>query len=94
VITDGVSKHYTQTIAEAEKLRDAGVIMVAVGIGSNVNRTELRGIAGKDSLVKMITVSDLTSVTTIEEIDTLLCGGEFIYIRSNSDGNHYYSCIS
>jgi len=78
VITDGVSKHYTLTIAEAKKLRDAGVIMVAVGIGSNVDRTELRGIAGSASLVKMITLSDLTSVTTLEEIETLLCGGEFM----------------
>jgi hypothetical protein len=78
VITDGESLDYTQTIIEATKLRNAGVTMIAVGIGSLVNTLELTGIAGSSSLVKMITFSDLTSLTTIAEIKQLLCQGKFM----------------
>jgi hypothetical protein len=78
VITDGESLDYTQTIIEAAKLRNTGVTMIAVGIGSLVNTVELTGIAGSSSLVKMITFSDLTSLTTIAEIKQLLCQGKFM----------------
>ena len=78
VITDGESLNRTQTIAEAAKLRNVGVTLVAVGIGSLVNVVELMGIAGSSSLVKMITFSDLTSLTMIAEIKQLLCQGKFM----------------
>ena len=78
VITDGESLNSAQTIIEAEKLRNTGVTMVAVGIGWLVNKVELRGIAGSNSLAKTISFSDLTSVTTLEEINKLLCQGKFM----------------
>ena len=78
VITDGESLNRTLTIAEAAKLRNVGVTLVAVGIGSLVNVVEQMGIAGSSSLVKMITFSDLTSLTMIAEIKQLLCQGKFM----------------
>jgi len=78
VITDGESLNSTQTIIEAEKLRNAGVTMIAVGIGSLVDTVELRGIAGSTTLTKTISFSDLTSVTTLEQINRLLCQGKFM----------------
>ena len=91
VITDGVSKHYNQTITEAAKLRNAGVTIVAVGIGSQVNKVELRDIAGRDSLVKMITLSELTSITMIEEVNSLLCEGEFM-VKDKYIYSHTFPC--
>ena len=91
VITDGASNNYSSTIAEAAKLRKAGVTMVAVGIGSGVNTLELTGIAGSASLVKMISFSDLTSVTTLEEINTLLCHGKFMF-KDKYIYSHTFPC--
>lgn len=91
IITDGVSHDKQKTIAEAKELRRKGVILIAVGIGSGVNTEELKGIAGSDSLVKMITVSDLTSVSTIAEINALLCIGNFM-VKDKYIYSHTFAC--
>ena len=91
VITDGESLNSNQTIIEAEKLRDAGVTIIAVGIGSLVNKVELKGIAGSNSLAKTISFSDLTSVTTLAEINRLLCQGKFM-VKDKYIYSHTFPC--
>ncbi|XP_070174921.1 cartilage matrix protein-like isoform X2 [Littorina saxatilis] len=45
VITDGKSSSYSQTAAAARRARSAGIYLVAIGIGSGINVTELNAIA-------------------------------------------------
>jgi len=45
IITDGLSDNRTATVAEAERLRAAGVVVVAVGVGTSFNVVELELIA-------------------------------------------------
>uniref|UniRef100_K1PMT3 Collagen alpha-1(XII) chain n=1 Tax=Magallana gigas TaxID=29159 RepID=K1PMT3_MAGGI len=51
VITDGKSNSKPKTLDEAEKLRNSGVIIFSVGVGSGVDRTELEGMASKSTYV-------------------------------------------
>ena len=45
VITDGQSNDVALTTAEAKKLRDAGVTVLAIGVGSGITKSELNAIA-------------------------------------------------
>ena len=45
VITDGRSDNKTASVAEAERLRAAGVVVIVVGVGDDVDLTELSLIA-------------------------------------------------
>ena len=45
VLSDGKSNNYTTTAKEAENLRNLSVLVYAIGVGSKVNDTEMKGIA-------------------------------------------------
>lgn len=45
VVTDGQSQNPTQTAAEAKLARDAGINMLAIGVGSGAKAAELNAIA-------------------------------------------------
>ncbi|XP_053401477.1 uncharacterized protein LOC123550590 isoform X2 [Mercenaria mercenaria] len=62
VVTDGRSSSATATAAEAKKLRDAGAIVLAIGVGSGVSKTELNAIA---------TDPDSTHVFAADNFDAL-----------------------
>ncbi|CDJ58508.1 microneme protein 2, putative [Eimeria maxima] len=49
VMTDGASSRRSQTLSAAEKLRNRGVIIVVLGVGTGVNSAECRSIAGCDT---------------------------------------------
>lgn len=51
VITDGKSNSNPDTLKEAVKLRNSGVIIFSVGVGDGVDRSELRGMASRSSYV-------------------------------------------
>lgn len=48
VITDGHSNRGPNAVREAEKLRNDGVVVIAVGVGRGYNQNELLGMAGPD----------------------------------------------
>ncbi|XP_060600216.1 uncharacterized protein LOC132753729 isoform X4 [Ruditapes philippinarum] len=62
VVTDGKSSSATATAAEAKKLRDAGVTVLAIGVGSGVSKAELNAIA---------TDPDSTHVFAADNFDAL-----------------------
>lgn len=62
VITDGESnRDHGNTIPYAEDAKRAGITMFAIGIGDNVNDTELSGIASNNSVYKVGDFQQLTS---------------------------------
>lgn len=63
VITDGKSNSKSETIQEAVKLQNSGVIIFSVGVGEGVDRSELRGMASRSSYVfDVATFSALDSI--------------------------------
>lgn len=63
VITDGKSNSRSETLAEAVKLRNSGVIIFSVGVGDGVDRSELSGMASKSSYV-----FDVASFSALDSI--------------------------
>lgn len=63
VITDGKSNSRSETLAEAGKLRNSGVIIFSVGVGDGVDRSELSGMASKSSYV-----FDVASFSALDSI--------------------------
>ncbi|KAK0047864.1 FMRFamide receptor [Biomphalaria pfeifferi] len=51
VITDGNSQNAAETAAAAARLKQSGVTVIAVGVGSSISQTELKAIASGDSNV-------------------------------------------
>lgn len=51
VITDGQSNSRSETLDEASRLRNSGVIIFSVGVGSGVDRSELEGMTSKSTYV-------------------------------------------
>lgn len=74
VITDGKSNNGPKTLDEAEKLRNSGVIIFSVGVGSGVDRTELEGMASKSTYVfDVATFNALESIR--ERLTKTACEG-------------------
>ncbi|XP_041351171.1 collagen alpha-4(VI) chain-like [Gigantopelta aegis] len=72
VVTDGASRNHAQTIAEATKLKHAGINVIAIGVGSGINRAELQGMATDSHHV--FTVTNFDSLQTIhKEVQKKTC---------------------
>ena len=66
VITDGQSNDGTATAAAAQSAHDAGITILAVGIGSNVDNDELTAIASDPSYVSTITGFDTSQFDALQ----------------------------
>ena len=66
VITDGQSNSGTATAAAAQSAHDAGITILAVGIGSNVDNNELTAIASDPSYVSTITGFDTSQFDALQ----------------------------
>lgn len=74
ILTDGVSSNTNETIAQANMLKQQGVEVIAVGIGSNVNKEEINAMAS--DLNHVFTVSNFSALRTIrEDIKKAACEG-------------------
>ncbi|XP_061170095.1 mucin-5AC-like [Saccostrea echinata] len=63
VLTDGQSQNHTATFLGAQKLKDAGVKIYAIGIGGHVQKSELQDIASDSGHVFMVdSFADLPSI--------------------------------
>ncbi|XP_046571856.1 collagen alpha-4(VI) chain-like [Haliotis rubra] len=72
VITDGESLLRTQTLSEATKLKNDGITVISIGVGSSVRQSELDGIATDKTHV--FTVKDFTVLQTIhKEVQKKTC---------------------
>ncbi|XP_060081669.1 collagen alpha-1(XII) chain-like [Ylistrum balloti] len=74
VLTDGQSQSRATTLSEATLLKQQGVTVISVGIGTQVSQTEIDGIASDTNHV--FTVATFDALHTIQsELENTACGG-------------------
>ena len=74
VITDGTSVNPAETIRQANLAKEAGIRMIAVGVGNNVFEEELRQIASNQR--KYYPVADYNTLRSIEAgLRAMICRG-------------------
>ncbi|XP_005097975.1 collagen alpha-1(XIV) chain [Aplysia californica] len=66
VVTDGRSENSTETKAQANVLKDSGVLMFAIGVGPYVDDQELEAIASEPSENFIFTIADYDTLTSIK----------------------------
>ncbi|XP_036357551.1 uncharacterized protein LOC115209496 [Octopus sinensis] len=66
ILTDGKSNNQRETITAARKLRNANVIVFAIGIGNNLNELELKEIGNSPTDKYVFTVKDFDALKSIE----------------------------
>lgn len=89
VLTDGKSQD--EVLAAAEAARKKGIILFAIGVGSETEEAELRAIANKPSSTYVFSVKDYKAIAKIREvIRQKLCEGKPSCIAKLS----YFRCYS
>lgn len=91
IVTDGRSTRPSETIAEAELAKREGIVVIAVGVGTQIFRDELRQIATNER--KLFEVSDFAALQRIIiAIRDLICQGKICY--NNYHLNNYPGFIT
>ena len=89
VITDGKSRDTTATLEQAANLREQGVVVFSIGVGTNLDMDELKGIAGAKRADTMYTVETFDSLVSLtERIIEATCNGEVLTFLHH-DKRHY-----
>ncbi|XP_048777058.2 mucin-2-like [Ostrea edulis] len=66
VLTDGHSQNHTATVLGAQRLKAAGVKIYTIGIGNQIERSELQGIASDNNHVFMVnSFADLSTIHSL-----------------------------
>ncbi len=78
VITDGQSNSKFATIAAAVVAKEAGITMIAVGVGSNLNMEELNAIADSPANVSHLANFDALSSEFKDIVKTMCIGKQRI----------------
>jgi len=74
-LTDGRSST-SLTIAEAERAHKAGIIMIAIGVGSSIDRTELDAIASDPKCLHLFLLSGFDEIDDLKyAIEQRACEG-------------------
>ena len=77
VITDGKSRDTAATLEQAAYLRNGGVAVISIGVGTNLDMDELKGIAGDKYADRMYSVDSFDSLVSInEKLVAATCAGE------------------
>ena len=77
IVTDGESDNEAETMAEAVLLRDAGVSVLAMGVGGWVRRAELEGMASHPKQRNVFTVDRYEALFQIADpLMETVCDGE------------------
>ncbi|GFO24025.1 LOW QUALITY PROTEIN: collagen alpha-5(vi) chain [Plakobranchus ocellatus] len=66
VVTDGQSNNKALTSSEAQKARDAGITMLAIGVGSGVDDAELNSIATDPDSQNVYKASTFDALTSLQ----------------------------
>jgi len=70
VVTDGQSTVPSQTVLAATRAHDADITMIAVGIGSSINRKELQAIASDPVCLHLLLLAGFTEVDSLKSAIT------------------------
>ena len=75
-MTADQSANPSLTISEAERAHRAGIIMLAVGIGSSIDQTELEAIASEPKCLHLFLLSDFNEIGHLKyAIEKRTCEG-------------------
>ena len=78
VVTDNPSANKSATRREAELLRDAGIGLVTIGVGTYLDRYELSAVASYPYTRNMFTINTVRNLTVFTDpIKRIICGGPF-----------------
>jgi len=89
ILTDGRSNSQSSTIREAERAHSAGIIMIAVGVGSNVDLTELESIASDPMCLHLFLLTGFNEIEDLKSaIEERACEGRqlIFFQRSTQSG--------
>ena len=76
VITDNPSTDKLATRREAELIRDAGIGVVTIGVGTYLDRYELSAVASYPYTKNMFTISSVRNLTVFtDRVKRIICGG-------------------
>lgn len=76
VITDGNSANRANTLAEAQKARDSGIQVIAIGVGHGINQAELEGIASKPKSQYVYNAENFDVLNTLQaSLSSKTCEG-------------------
>jgi len=79
VVTDNPSANESATLREAELVRDAGIGLVTIGVGTYLDRYELSAVASypyTDNMFITNTVRNLSNFT--DPVRSIICGGIYV----------------
>lgn len=77
VLTDGQSQNREKTIEAAQALRAAGVATFVIGIGSQVDQSELASVASTPTSKYLIQLTDYNALESVRlQLASLTCEGE------------------
>ncbi|XP_067662560.1 uncharacterized protein [Haliotis asinina] len=91
LVTDGKSTAPKKTLPAAIRVRNKGITVFAIGVGSDVDTEELRNLANKPQCTHVMTLAgyrDLSSL--VGEIQDVSCKAPAVLTR----GRHVYSCLN
>jgi len=76
VITNNLSFNKTATLREAELIRNAGIGVVTIGVGTYLDRYELSAIASYPYTKNMFITNTAINVTVfVDPVKRIICGG-------------------
>ena len=79
IITDGKSNNPSQTKAQADLVRRAGITIFSVGIGSGISMSELNDMATDPDADHVFTVGDYSKLAQVKTLfQKQTCGGEIL----------------
>ena len=85
VITDNPSANKSATLREAELVRDAGIGLVAIGVGTYLDRYELSAVASYPYTKNMFIINDVRSLTVvIVPVSRIICESQSSTIHCSS----------
>jgi len=94
VITNNLSANKSATLREAELIRDAGIGLVTIGVGTYLDRYELSAVASYPYTKNMFITDTATNLSDfIDPVKRIICGGlsqSSSVDRSQSFSNVYY----
>ena len=76
VITDNPSANKSATLRESQLVRDAGIGLVTIGVGTYLDRYELSAVASYPYANNMFTINTVRNLTVLtDRVKRIICGG-------------------
>ena len=89
VITDGKSQSPSATAQEAQKLRDKGITVFSIGVGSGIQESELKAMATDPDNQHVFVVNNFDALDLIKaSLQQKACEGKAFYLTIKRPVKH------